>query len=114
MIIRSVGKSLNRSAAINCMKPVVSKFGLHDELTCTIAGTSSSTSFSYNGYQYRSVSGGAVQWPPDGSGFRSQPMKPSSLTDRSSSAMQVPGGTPGDCGSWHTPTKLPGYKVHTR
>ena len=30
------------------------------------------------------------------------------------SAMELLGGTPGDCGSWHTPTKLSGYSVQTR
>ena len=35
------------------------------------------------------MSGGAVQWPPDGSGFRLQPMNPSSFTARSSSPMHV-------------------------
>ncbi len=33
-------------------------------------------------------------------------MKPSSFTQRSSSATQFAGATPGDCGSWHTPTKF--------
>src|SRR5258707_6173840 len=79
-----------------------------------MAGTSSSHIFSYSGYQCLSVSGGEVQWPPDGSGFRLQPTKPNSLTQRSSSAMQFEGGTPGDCGSWHTPMKFSGYSEHTR
>src|SRR5690348_4021136 len=83
-------------------------------LTCTMAGACNSQSFSYSGYQKRSVSGGAVQFPPDGSGFRLQPTKPSSLTQRSSSAMQDFGDTPGLCGSWHTPMKLSGNSEHTR
>ncbi len=87
---------------------------MQEELTCTMAGTSSSTSFSYSGYQCRSVSGGAVQWPPEGSGFRFAPMKPSSLTQRSSSRALWAGGTPGDCGSMHTPTKFFGYRPTTR
>ena len=57
------------------------------------------TIFSYNGYQWRSVSGGEVQFPPEGSGFRLQPMNPSSLTQRSSSAALLTGTIPGDCGS---------------
>jgi len=75
------------------------EFGLHDELTCTMAGTSSSTIFSYIGYQCRSVSGGEVQWPPDGSGFKLHPMNPSSVTQRSSSAALFTGATPGDWGN---------------
>ena len=43
--------------------------------------------------------GGAVHRPPDGSGFRLQPMKPSSLTQRSSSLMQLASTSPGVCGS---------------
>jgi hypothetical protein len=39
---------------------------LQEELTCTIAGTSSSTSFSYSGYHHLSVSGGSFQCPPEG------------------------------------------------
>src|SRR5439155_20615872 len=79
-----------------------------------MAGTSSSTIFSYRGYQLRSVRGGAVQWPPDGSGFRLQPIKPNSFTERSSSPMQLLGADPGDCGNWQTATKFPGYSVQTR
>src|SRR3954466_6570589 len=79
-----------------------------------MAGTSSSTIFSYSGYQWRSVKGGEVQWPPDGSGFRLHPMNPRSRTQRSNSAALLAGGTPGDCGNWQTPTKLSGYKPQTR
>ncbi len=79
-----------------------------------MAGTSSSTIFSYSGYQCRSVSGGEVQWPPEGSGFKLQPMNPSSLTQRSSSAALLTGATPGDCGNWQTPTKFSGYSDTTR
>src|ERR1700730_15196239 len=121
MMKRRVGKSVNRSLVKNCMNAVVSalmqcapvawKFGLQEELTCTMAGMSSSTIFSYNGYQWRSVSGGEVQFPPEGSGFRLQPMNPSSLTQRSSSAALLTGTTPGDCGNWQTPTKFSGYNV---
>ena len=41
-------------------------------------------------------------------------MKPRSFTQRSSSAALLAGGTPGDCGNWHTPTKFSGYNPHTR
>jgi hypothetical protein len=85
---------------------------LHEPETWTIAGTSSSTIFSKNGYQDRSVSGWAVQCPPDGSGFRLQPTKPNSFTHRSSSAMELATGTPGDCGSWQTPAKVSGNSPH--
>src|SRR6202521_4832595 len=79
-----------------------------------MAGTSSSQSFSYSGYHQRSVSGGSIQCPPEGSGLRLQPTKPSDLTQRSSSATHFAGGTPGDCGNWQTPTKLTGYSVQQR
>src|SRR5512134_1731549 len=79
-----------------------------------MAGTSSATSFSYSGYQERSPSGGAFHQPPEGSGLRLQPMKPSSFTQRSSSGMQFAGGTPGDCGSWQTGAKFDGYRLQTR
>src|SRR5579859_2979203 len=79
-----------------------------------MAGTCSSHIFSYIGYQYRSVSGGEFQWPPDGSGFKLHPMKPSSFTQRSSSATELSSDVPGDCGSWHTPTKFVGYRFVTR
>jgi hypothetical protein len=61
-----------------------------------MAGTSSSTIFSYKGYQCRSVSGGDVQWPPEGSGFKLQPMNPISVTHLSSSAALFTGAAPGD------------------
>jgi hypothetical protein len=61
-----------------------------------------------------SVSGGAFHMPPDGSGLRLQPTKPSSLTQRFSSAIEVSGVTPGVCGSWHTPTKFFGKSSQTR
>src|SRR5215471_7465159 len=83
-------------------------------LTWIMAGTSNSTIFSYNGYQNRSVSGGPVQYPSDGSGFRLQPTNPYSSTHRRNSSTQFAGDTPGDWGSWHTPTKLSGNSVQTR
>src|SRR5688572_10653953 len=79
-----------------------------------MAGTSSSTSFSYSGYHALSVSGGAVQWPPLGSGLRLHPTKPSSSTHRESSPIELAIGTPGDWGSWHTPTNVSGYRSTTR
>ena len=79
-----------------------------EELTCTIAGTSRSTSFSYSGYHHSSPSDGDTPMPPLGSGFRLHPTKPNSVTHRSSSSMQFLGLTPGDCGSWHTPVSLSG------
>src|SRR5215471_8226238 len=79
-----------------------------------MAGTFNRTISSYNGYQYRSVRGGSVQYPPDGSGFRLQATNPSSSTARRSSGIQLDGGTPGDCGSWQTPTKFQGNNPHTR
>src|SRR3954466_11714518 len=66
------------------------------------------------GYQSLSVSGGEVQWPPDGSGFRLMPTLPYSLTHFSSSGMQVFGSTPGDWGSIPTGTKLSGKSLLTR
>ncbi len=66
------------------------------------------------GYQWRSVSGGLVQWPPEGSGLRLMPTAPYSLTHFSSSGMQVAGSTPGLCGSMATGTKLSGNRVETR
>src|SRR5437868_3678115 len=50
------------------------------------------------GYQCLSDSGGELQCPPEGSGFRLMPTLPYSLTHFSSSGMQVRGSTPGDCG----------------
>src|SRR5260370_9539810 len=50
------------------------------------------------GYQERSDSGGEVQWPPEGSGFRLMPTLPYCSTHLTSSGMQVAGSTPGDCG----------------
>ncbi len=41
-------------------------------------------------------------------------MKPSSLTQRSSSPIEWAMSTPGDCGSWHTPTKVSGNRSTTR
>ena len=55
-----------------------------------------------------SVSGLAVQYPPEGSGLRFKPMNPSSSTQRCSSASVASIGTPGECGSWQTPTKCSG------
>src|SRR5438128_8398068 len=52
--------------------------------------------------------------PPDGSGFRLQPMKPNSLTHLSSSPIEWAIGTPCGCGGWQTPTKFCGYSSHTR
>src|SRR3954471_20421207 len=79
-----------------------------------MAGTSCSTNFSYSGYHQRSVSGGELQCPPDGSGFTLNPTKPSSFTHPSSSPTQFEGGTPGDCGSCPTGMKLSGKSPHTR
>ena len=90
------------------------KLGLQEPETWIIAGTSSSTIFSKKGYQARSVSGGPVQWPPDGSGLRLHPMKPSSATQRSSSAIECAIETSGDCGNWQTPTKVSGKRSTTR
>src|SRR6185436_12148886 len=78
------------------------------------AGTSSSQSFSYTGYHHLSVSGGSENLPPDGSGLRLAPTKPNSFTQRSSSGITPRGSTPGDCGSWQTPTKFSGYNRQTR
>ena len=66
------------------------------------------------GYQYWSVSGGAVQYPPLGSGLRLQPTNPSSRTQRSSSAMDAFRSAPGDCGSWQTPMNVSGNSPATR
>src|SRR6476646_3809732 len=66
------------------------------------------------GYQCRSDSGGEVQWPPEGSGFRLMPTLPYSRTHFSSSGMQVAGSTPGDCGSIATGTKWSGKSCDTR
>src|SRR5258708_19573221 len=79
-----------------------------------MAGTSSSTIFSKIGYQYRSVSGGAVHFPPLGSGLRLQPTNPSSSTQRSSSATDDFSPAPGDCGSWQTPMNVAGTSPPTR
>src|SRR5271170_4162196 len=70
--------------------------------------------FSKIGYQQRSVRGGLVQWPPDGSGLRLMATKPYSLTHLSSSGMQVFGSTPGLCGSIAAPMKLSGNSFETR
>src|SRR5207244_13130030 len=59
-------------------------------------------------------SGGDVQCPPDGSGFRLMPTKPYSFTHFSSSGMQLRGSTPGDCGSIAAPMKLSGNSCDTR
>src|SRR5215210_73891 len=75
---------------------------------------SCSTIFSKIGYQWRSDSGGDVQCPPEGSGFRLMPTKPYSLTHFSSSGMHVLGSTPGDWGSIAAPTKLSGKSWLTR
>ena len=48
------------------------------------------------GYQYGSDSGGEVQWPPEGSGFRFTPTNPYSTMQRSSSARHVRVSTPED------------------
>src|SRR5215831_8394972 len=66
------------------------------------------------GYQYWSVSGGAVHLPPLGSGLRLQPTNPSSRTQRSSSAMDAFRSAPGDCGSWQTPMNVSGNSPTTR
>jgi len=79
-----------------------------------MAGTSSSTIFSKIGYQYRSVSGGEVHFPPLGSGLRLQPTNPSSSTQRSSSATDDFSPAPGDCGSWQTPMNVAGNSPTTR
>jgi hypothetical protein len=84
------------------------KWGLHAALTWIIAGTSSSQSTSYSGYQERSASGGPSHQPPDGSGLRLAPTKPISSTHRRSSSTDGPIGAPGDWGSWHTGAKLSG------
>ena len=47
----------------------------------------------------QSLPGGACQCPPDGSGLRLHPMNCISLTQRSSSAMQLARGFDGVCGS---------------
>lgn len=78
---------------------MVWKAGLHEVLTWIMAGMSYATMASYSGYQLRSVSGGAVQLPPDGSGLRLTVTAPSSSTARRSSGRQVAGAAPGDCGS---------------
>ena len=66
------------------------------------------------GYQYVSVSGGAVHFPPLGSGLRLQPTNPSSTTQRSSSATDAFRSAPGDCGSWQTPMNVSGNNPATR
>src|SRR5688572_11542999 len=66
------------------------------------------------GYQCRSESGGDVQCPPDGSGFRLTATNPYSLTHRFSSGRQVFGSTPGDCGNIPQPAKDPGKSFDTR
>src|SRR6185437_16420104 len=82
--------------------------------TWTMAGMSYSTIFSYMGYQERSDRGGAVQWPPDGSGFRLMPTAPYCSTHFSSSGMQVAGSTPGDCGSMAAIANESGKSCATR
>jgi hypothetical protein len=52
-----------------------------------------------DGVPVRSLSGGLVQWPPDGSGFRLMATLPYCSTHFTSSGMQVAGSTPGLCGS---------------
>src|SRR5262249_48620000 len=114
MMKRSFGESLKRSDISSCMNATVSPprqeeavvwdAGLQAWLMCTMAGTSSSQSFSYTGYHHLSVSGGSENLPPEGSGLRLQPTKPNSCTQRSSSGMTPRGSTPGDCGNWQTPT----------
>jgi len=88
--------------------------GLQDVETWIIAGTSSSHIVSYSGNQYSSVSGGELQKPPAGSGFRLHPRKPSSLTHRMSSATHGVSDPPGTCGSWQTGAKLAGNSRVTR
>src|SRR6188474_3067737 len=66
------------------------------------------------GNQCRSDSGGDVQCPPDGSGFRLTATNPYSLTQRSSSGRHVFGSTPGDCGSMPQPAKCAGNRPATR
>ena len=78
--------------------------GAQHEAECTSAGTSSSQSFSYSGYQYGSPRPGGVGKPPSaGSGLIRQPTNPSSFTQRSSSAIAVSSGSSGPCGSPATP-----------
>jgi hypothetical protein len=60
------------------------------------------------------MSGGSVHMPPDGSGLRFTPTKPSSSMTRLSSGMQFFGETPGNCGSWPTPTKFSGSSAQMR
>src|SRR5450830_181269 len=66
------------------------------------------------GYQWRSDSGGLVQWPPEGSGFRLMPTLPYCSTHLTSSGMQVAGSTPGDCGSMAAGMKWSGNSSLTR
>ena len=66
------------------------------------------------GYQWRSDSGGLVQWPPDGSGFRLMPTLPYCSTHFTSSGMQVAGSTPGLCGSIAAGMKWSGKSWLTR
>ena len=87
---------------------------MHELETWIIAGTSSSTIASYSGNQYGSVSGGEVQKPPDGSGLRLHPTKPSVSTQRRSSATTSSRAPSGVCGSWHTAAKLSGKRPTTR
>src|SRR4029450_2649838 len=70
--------------------------------------------FSYSGYHHLSVKGGELKYPPDGSGLRLQPTKPSSLTQSSGSLAGFFGATLSDCGSWQTPMKFFGNSVTQR
>src|SRR5690625_7086862 len=60
------------------------------------------------------MSGGEVQCPPDGSGFRLTATISCSATQRSNSAITVARSTPGDCGSMAEGTKRSGYSSETR
>ncbi len=61
--------------------------------------------------KYRSARPGPLKKPPLVSGFRLQPTKPSSSTQRSSSRTEASIGAPGDCGSCATPTKFFGIQL---
>src|SRR5918911_71534 len=66
------------------------------------------------GYQWRSVSDGSFQWPPEGSGFRLIATFPYCSTHFTSSGMQVLGSTPGLCGSIAAGMKWSGNSFDTR
>jgi hypothetical protein len=87
---------------------------LHELETWIIAGTSSSVIASKSENHDASVSGGERQWPPEGSGLRLQPTKPSSSTQRRSSATHASRLPSGVCGSWQTPAKCSGKSPVTR